>query len=107
MDLTKLSSQELRRLRKDIDKELTARRREDQKRAKQEMKRVAEKYGFSIDDLVGSGNAGGRRSRGPKKAVEFRHPDDAAKTWTGRGRKPNWVKDWEAAGGSIEELRAA
>ena len=107
MDLSKLSSEELRQLRKDIDKEVAARRRDEQKQAKQEMKQVAERYGFSVEELVGATGAG-RKTRAPAKAgVTFRHPDDPSKTWTGRGRKPNWVKEWEAGGGSVEELRAA
>ena len=107
MDLGKLSSDELRQLRKDIDKEISARRRDEQKKAKQELKQVAERYGFSVEELVG-GAGGGRKARGASKAgVAFRHPSDPGKTWTGRGRKPNWVKDWEAAGRSLDELRAA
>lgn len=107
MDLSKLSSEELRQLQKDIDKELSARRRDEQKQAKQELKQVAERYGFSVEELVGAAG-GGRKTRTSAKAgVTFRHPDDPSKTWTGRGRKPNWVKEWEATGGSLEDLRAA
>ena len=107
MDLSKLSSEELRQLQKDIDKELTARRRDEQKQAKQELKQVAERYGFSVEELVGNAG-GGRKTRTSAKAgVTFRHPDDPSKTWTGRGRKPNWVKEWEATGRSLEDLRAA
>ncbi len=107
MDLNKLSSEQLRQLQKDIDKELAARRRDEQKQAKQELKQVAERYGFSVEELVGAAG-GARKSRTSAKArVTFRHPDDASKTWTGRGRKPNWVKEWEASGRSLDELRAA
>lgn len=31
-------------------------------------------------------------------AVKFRHKDDSALTWTGRGRKPVWFAAAEAAG---------
>ena len=50
MDLKKLSSKELRDLRKDVDRELQSRRRDEQKRAKQELREVADKYGFSLDE---------------------------------------------------------
>jgi len=58
MDLSKLSSEELRQLRKDIDKEVSARRRDEQKQAKQEMKQVAERYGGRvwIEDREGGGS---------------------------------------------------
>jgi len=30
--------------------------------------------------------------------VKFRHPEDAGKVWTGRGRKPGWIVDLEQSG---------
>jgi len=106
MNLSKLSSQELRTLQVDIDKEIASRRKEEQKQAKRELKEVAGKYRFALEDLLkGSTRAAKRGSRGGS-TVRFRHPDDPSKTWTGRGRKPIWVKEWEAAGHSVEELRA-
>ncbi len=103
VDLTKYSSEELRALKKDIDKALEARRKDDAKKAQQEMKAIAERYGFSVNELVQGQTA--RSTRRGKAPARFRHPDDASKTWSGRGRKPVWVKDWEAAGRSLEELR--
>lgn len=38
-----------------------------------------------------------------KVAPKYRHPDNAELTWTGRGNKPLWVKDFIAGGRSIEE----
>lgn len=105
MDLSKYSSAELRQLKKDIDSELSARRKDDAKKAQQELKEVAEKYGFSLTDLVGSqsrGSSQGARAKGP---VRFQHPSDGSKTWTGRGRKPAWIKEWEASGRNVEDLR--
>ncbi len=103
MDLSHYSTAQLNELKKDIDKEIQGRRKEDAKKAQQELKQVAERYGFTLSDLVG-GPAAKTKSRGPAK-VRFQHPADASKTWSGRGRKPAWVKDWEGAGRSIEELR--
>ena len=104
MDLSKYSSEELRQLQSDIDSELKSRRREDAKLAQKELKSVAEKYGFSLNDLVG-----GAASKGTGKpgTVRFRHPDDPSKVWSGRGRKPVWIKEWEQGGRSLEKLRVA
>ena len=103
MDLSKYSSDELRRLRSDIDSELKSRRREDAKIAQKELKNVAEKYGFSLNELMGGA---AKQSRRPT-TVRFRHPDDPSKVWSGRGRKPVWVKEWEGSGRSLEKLRVA
>ncbi|QGM22518.1 H-NS histone family protein [Spiribacter sp. 2438] len=101
MDLSTYTTQQLNELKKDIDKEINSRRKEDAKKAQQEIKQVAERYGFNLTDLV-AGQPARTRSKGK---VRFQHPADASKTWSGRGRKPGWVKEWEASGRSVEELR--
>lgn len=102
MNLSKYSTQELNQLKRDIDRELKSRRKEDAKKAQKELKSVAEKYGFNLNELV-AGQAA-RTSKG-KAPARFRHPDDPGKTWSGRGRKPVWIKEWESAGRSLDELR--
>lgn len=102
MDLSKYTSEELRWLKKDIDKELASRRKEDARKAQKELKSVAERYGFTLNELVSGQGTKPVRS---KADVRFRHPKDSNKTWSGRGRKPVWVKEWEASGGDLEELR--
>jgi DNA-binding protein H-NS len=101
MDLSSYTTEQLNQLKKDIDKEIQGRRKEDAKKAQNELKQVAERYGFTLSDLVG-----GQPTRTRTKAkVRFQHPSDASKTWSGRGRKPAWVKEWEAQGRSLDELR--
>ena len=102
MDLSKYTPDELQWLKKDIDKELASRRKTDVKKAQKELKAVAERYGFTVNELV-SGQAAGTAQT--KKEVRFSHPGDSNKTWSGRGRKPVWVKEWEASGRAVEELR--
>lgn len=102
MNLSKYSTQELYELKKDIDKELKSRRKEDAKKAQKELKSVAEKYGFNLNDLISGQTPRGGRG---KAAARFQHPDDPSKTWSGRGRKPVWIKEWEAAGKSLDDLR--
>ena len=102
MDLSDYTTEQLNQLKKDIDKEVQSRRKEDSKKAQQEMKQVAERYGFTLNDLVGEKQPAKTRTKGK---AQFQHPTDASKTWTGRGRKPTWIKDWEAEGRSLEELR--
>lgn len=38
--------------------------------------------------------------------VKFRHPSDTKKTWTGKGRQPDWVKELVSAGTPLESLAA-
>lgn len=101
MELSKYDTKQLRQLQKDIDKELRSRRKQEVKVAQKELKEVAEKYGFSLNELVGAQTPTATTKRRPK----YRHPEDPNKTWSGRGRKPVWIKDWEGQGRSLEDLR--
>lgn len=106
-NLEKYSTEELHQLKKDIDTALAKRRKDDEKRAREEMKEVAQKYGFNLTDLVAAPSANGKAKSKPNAPVKFVHPDDDSKRWSGRGRKPQWVKEWEAAGHSLEDARVA
>ncbi len=103
MNIADYNSQELRDLRKDIDRELKKRRKYEVKEAQKALKSVADQYGFSLTELVAA--TAGAKLGGAKGTARFRHPEDASKTWSGRGRKPGWVKEWEAANRSLEDLR--
>lgn len=102
MNLSKYSSQELRQLKVEIDKELKKRRKDEVKQAQKELRTVAERYGFSLSELLSAQPA---KAGASKAGAKFRHPEDAGKTWSGRGRKPAWVKEWEGQGRSLDELR--
>ena len=51
----------------------------------------------------------GTKSTKRKKAsaipARYRHPADSTLTWTGRGLKPKWVKEWIGSGKSLEDLK--
>lgn len=102
MNLSKYSSQELRQLKIEIDKEMKKRRKDEVRQAQRELRTVAERYGFSLSELLSSAGAAAGASKGVAK---YRHPEDASKTWSGRGRKPAWIKEWEGQGRSLDELR--
>ena len=62
---------------------------------------MAEKAGFSLNDLFGK-----RSTRKGSGEVKYRNPKDTAQTWTGRGRKPNWLIDATKKGAKIESFAA-
>ncbi|WP_246120809.1 H-NS histone family protein [Chitinolyticbacter meiyuanensis] len=39
-------------------------------------------------------------------AAKYQHPTEANATWSGRGKKPQWVIDWMASGKSLEALES-
>ena len=66
-----------------------------------ELKAVAKKHGFTLDDFTGGKST---KASGPKGVAKYANPEDANQTWTGRGRQPNWVKAAIAAGKSLEDM---
>ncbi len=98
LDLETLSRDELKQLITDAQKALKtvdARRRGEAKRAAE---KVAKEYGYSLDEIVTAPN------KGSKGVAKFANPADASQTWTGRGRKPNWVVDALKAGKSLDDM---
>jgi DNA-binding protein H-NS len=76
------------------EKRVTARH---QMRAK--MERMARASGFSVVELFG-----GRTGRGRTVAPKYRNPKNPSQTWTGRGRRPNWLV---RAGGDMKRFLIA
>ena len=66
---------------------------------------AAEALGFKLSDLItpAAGRATGRKG---KREVKYRNPTNHAQTWTGRGRRPVWVKQMVESGSNLEDLKA-
>lgn len=101
IDLSKMSAKELEKLQKKASKEIEKRKKDERKQVLQELRALARERGYSLNEVLPEAS-GGKSS----KQVKYRHPDDPAKTWTGLGRKPKWVVEWEQQGGDINELQA-
>ncbi|MFP5510946.1 MAG: H-NS family nucleoid-associated regulatory protein [Alphaproteobacteria bacterium] len=98
--LETLSLTELKKLQKDIAKAISAFEDRQKAEARAEVAAMAKQMGFSLTELVGT-NAKSTRAPAPAK---FRHPENPALTWSGRGRKPRWFLEALAAGKTEDEL---
>lgn len=45
-----------------------------------------------------------RSKRGGSVEAKYRNPNDPSQTWSGRGRKPNWLTERLAAGATMDEF---
>lgn len=92
-----------------VERERNSRAKQAKKQAQQELREVAQRYGLSVEEIISTSGSSGKRQTGRKSQgkvpPKFRHPEDPSSTWTGRGRKPRWVREWEDAGGSLDDLR--
>ena len=99
-DLSKLGLDELKALKKDVEKEIKGFQNRKRAVAMKEIRAVAKKHGLSVDDVVGKK----ARTRKPKAPAKYRNPSNANETWSGRGRQPAWYKAALAKGKSPKSL---
>lgn len=73
-----------------------------------EIRGLMAENGITLEDLQASLNSKGRHRMKvalgefkQKRAPKYRHPE-TGKTWTGLGKRPQWVHDALAAGQSLE-----
>ena len=103
LDLGKMSMDDLKALKKDVDKAIAGYVTRKRDEALKEVQAVAKKHGLSVNDLVG----GKGKGKGKKKAAapaKYRNPADATQTWSGRGRQPAWYKAAVKSGKSLKSL---
>jgi DNA-binding protein H-NS len=103
-DLTPYTIEQLETLLADIQKRLSELRQEKRKEAFQQLDAMAKELGLAKEDLAAR-YAKTPRRRNPAPAL-YRNPMNPEQTWTGKGRKPQWVQDYLAAGKSLEDLKA-
>ena len=109
IDLSGYNLSELRGLVHDIEKEIKDRQVQEVKKAREQIQAIAQNLGVSVEDLLAG--AGGKTAgkakggTGAKVEAQYQNPADSSQTWTGRGRKPQWVTNTIENGGTLEDLR--
>ena len=86
--LEKMSLKELLALEAKIKAAIDEKRVSERHEMKAKMEEMARASGFSVAELFG-----GRKGKGGKVAPKYRNPKDPSQTWTGRGRRPNWMTE--------------
>ncbi|MCE8512123.1 H-NS histone family protein [Ruegeria pomeroyi] len=100
-DLSGMTRKELINLRDKVDAAIkTAEQRERQEALKAAEKAAAE-FGFSLAELSGETR---KSTKGTKAQPKYRNPANPEQTWSGRGRKPQWVHDAIQSGADISDL---
>lgn len=103
---TNLSLVELEERRAELDKQIKERKQLERKAALEEISSIAARYDISLQDLA-------KHYRGflqiqHKRAVSPKYRDPlTGSTWSGRGRKPLWLKGKDPADFRISIQNAA
>lgn len=99
-DLEALSLGELKKMQKDVAKAISTYQDRQKAEARAKVEALARELGYSLAELVGTET---KSSRAPT-ALKYRHPENPALTWSGRGRKPQWFVEALAAGKTATDL---
>ncbi len=99
--LARMSMTELRALRDRVDSAIAAATEKHELRNKVEEMIV--KAGYRVGDILDLGTAG----KAPRSSlpIRYRNPKDPRQTWTGRGRRPQWLSDAIKKGRSLDSFR--
>lgn len=105
IDLETMPLPELRTLRAQIEAEIR-RRGSATQRLIRRVQKLAADQGLSLNELLtvaGNADAIPSVSRAGT-SIKYRNPVNPAQGWTGHGRKPSWVIDYLANGGTLDKL---
>ena len=97
-----MSFAELKAIQPLIAMKITEREKAERDAVKSELAALAKSKGFDMADLFGDAPKAAKEKK--TVAPKYRNPADVMQTWTGRGRKPTWVVEELAAGGSLEDF---
>ncbi|WP_226561598.1 H-NS histone family protein [Salipiger thiooxidans] len=96
--IDKLSLDELKALQKQVVKAIDEFEVNQRKEALAAVEAKAKEFGFSLSELTSK-----TKSKPKASPPKYRHPENAALTWSGRGRKPAWIKEGLEAGRSLDD----
>lgn len=99
-NLEAMSLKELRQLQKDLAKAISTYEDRHKAEARTKLEAIAKEMGYSLAELIGIEV---KKTRAPAVA-KYRHPENPALTWSGRGRKPQWFVEAVEAGKTAGEL---
>lgn len=91
VNVDKLSLKDLNDLEAKVAKAKAAARNKARTDVKQKIDALLASSGFTIADLYPVARAARGRGAATTKAAKYANPDNRSETWTGRGRKPNWL----------------
>lgn len=105
MSMTELAFEELVNLKDYMEQLITQKKKEQQKQLNTNMLELAKAAGFtSVEDFLQTQKGRmPRRDKGVKIPPKYQNKD-GDKTWSGKGRSPNWVKTHIADGGELADL---
>ena len=105
INVDKMSLKELVELEAKVQKAIAAARDREKANLKEKMAELAKTHGFSVNELFGGGRGAKGAGKGKSLGVaKFANPENKSDTWTGRGRKPNWLLERLRKGAKLNDF---
>ena len=103
--LESMDLEELKELRKKIDRAIASYQTRKRQEALSAVEQAAKEHGFKLAELLGERKAG-KGGKSPRGTTKYVNPENPKQTWSGRGRRPQWVNDALEAGRTLDEMAA-
>lgn len=102
-DISNLSVEELRKLTAQAEALIESKKDQAIEDAYNEIIKIADAAGLSLEQFIEYGSH--KRKKTTRKAVEprYRNKNNAAETWTGRGKQPRWLVAELEKGGKLQD----
>lgn len=87
---------------KAVEKALSTLKERERMAALAAAEKTAAEHGFSLSELT---TPGGRGTKAKTAAIpKYRNPANPEQTWTGRGRRPDWIRAALEAGDDLSKF---
>lgn len=93
---------ELRQLADEVRRELGHRDKQGITEARDQVYAIAKSLGLNVRHLLGKHSKD--LAQQEQLASKYRDPKNSRQVWTGRGRRPHWVRAWLADSNSLADL---
>jgi len=102
IDLSKMSADDLKQLVSSAERTLRERHQQRIVELRREAEELAKTMNMSVAEVFGIDKTS--KQAGKKLAPKFMNPADPSQTWSGRGKRPNWLNDALARGEKLESF---
>lgn len=101
MDISTISTSDLKALFQEIPVELKRREKAERAALRKQLEDLASAGGYSVSELF---DLSGEKVQREPVLPKYRSKTEPSLTWSGRGRQPKWVQSHVAGGGSLEDI---
>ena len=99
-DLLETSAKELQAFKTTLNLAIAKKSEREKLELKEKLEALASESGYTLEELT--------KIKTKKKSLSpalYQNPDDKTQTWSGKGRKPNWLLTQLEAGKSVEDFK--